>query len=103
MKASLLGCGPEQQAGRKDEMGTEEKCMYEYNLTLSFEATMGRSVLNLSQLPHIISKKTKGACSALYISNQDENQLFHKLVQKQSRKLSNLGFYLDMFVLLSGQ
>ena len=67
MKASLLGCGPEQQAGRKDEMGTEEKCMYEYNLTLSFEATMGRSVLN----PHIIAKKTIGACSALYISNQD--------------------------------
>ena len=61
MKASLLGCGPEQQAGRKDEMGTEEKCMYEYNLTLSFEATMGRSVLN----PHIIAKKTIGACSAL--------------------------------------
>jgi len=45
MKASLLGCGPEQQAGRKDEMGTEEKCMYEYNLTLSFEATMGRTVM----------------------------------------------------------
>ena len=23
-------------------MGTEEKCLYEYNLTLSFEKTMGR-------------------------------------------------------------
>ena len=50
MKASLLGCGPEQQASRKDEMGTEEKCMYEYNLTLSFEATMGRSVLTMQTL-----------------------------------------------------
>ena len=44
MKAS---CGPEQQASKKDDMGTEEKCMYEYNLTLSFEATMGRSVYTL--------------------------------------------------------
>ena len=50
MKASLLGCGPEQQASKKDEMGTEEKCMYEYNLTLSFEATMGRSVLTMQTL-----------------------------------------------------
>ena len=55
MKASLLGCGPEQQSGRKDEMGTEEKCMYEYNLTLSFEATMGRSV-------HTLPYKTIKAC-----------------------------------------
>lgn len=51
MKASLLGCGQEQQASKKDDMGTEEKCMYEYNLTLSFEETMGRSV-------HILPKKT---------------------------------------------
>ena len=43
------------QAARKDEMGTEEKCMYEYNLTLSFEATMGRSV-------HTLPDKTIKAC-----------------------------------------
>ena len=55
MKASLLGCGPEQHAERKDKMGTEEKCMYEYNLTLSFEATMGRSV-------HTLPDKTIKAC-----------------------------------------
>ena len=44
MKASLLGCGEEKQGGgREGEMGaTEEKCLYEYNLTLSFEKTMGR-------------------------------------------------------------
>ena len=52
MKAS---CGPEQQASKKDAMGTEEKCMYEYNLTLSFKATMGRSV-------HTIPDKTIKAC-----------------------------------------
>ena len=44
MKASLLGCGEEKQGGgRGGEMGaTEEKCLFEYNLTLSFEETMGR-------------------------------------------------------------
>ena len=44
MKASLLGCGEEKQGGgRGGELGaTEEKCLYEYNLTLSFEKTMGR-------------------------------------------------------------
>ena len=44
MKASLLGCGEEKQGGgRGGELGaTEEKCLYEYNLTLSFEETMGR-------------------------------------------------------------
>ena len=44
MKASLLGCGEEKQDGRREgELGaTEEKCLYEYNLTLSFEETMGR-------------------------------------------------------------
>ena len=33
MRGSLLGC---------EEMTPEEKCVYEYNLTLSFESTMGR-------------------------------------------------------------
>ena len=44
MKASLLGCGEEKQGGgRGGELGAmEEKCLYEYNLTLSFEETMGR-------------------------------------------------------------
>ena len=45
MKASFLGCGEERQGGGRmeGEMGTtEEKCLYEYNLTLSFEETMGR-------------------------------------------------------------
>ena len=44
MKASLLGCGEEKQGGGwGGEMGAaEEKCLYEYNLTLSFEKTMGR-------------------------------------------------------------
>ena len=46
---SLLGCGEERQGSGKKrqggggvEMSTEEKCLYEYNLTLSFEETMGR-------------------------------------------------------------
>ena len=39
---SLLGCGEERQGGGGEEMSTEEKCLYEYNLTLSFEETMGR-------------------------------------------------------------
>ena len=44
MKASLLGCGEEKQGGGK--LGsTEEKCLYEFNLTLSFQETMGRSAL----------------------------------------------------------
>ena len=44
MKASLLGCGEEKRGG--GELGsTEEKCLYEFNLTLSFEETMGRSAL----------------------------------------------------------
>merc|ERR1719295_70816 len=47
MKASLLGCGEVKEGGRREgEMGTvEERCLYEYNLTLSFEATMGRTVM----------------------------------------------------------
>ena len=42
-KDSLLGSGGE-QAGRENKMGTEEKCLQEYNLTLTFEETMGRWV-----------------------------------------------------------
>jgi len=47
MKASLLGCGEMNEAGRGEgKMGTvEERCLYEYNLTLSFEKTMGRTVM----------------------------------------------------------
>ena len=41
---SLLGSGGE-RAGRENKMGTEEKCLHEYNLTLTFEETMGRWVL----------------------------------------------------------
>ena len=41
---SLLGSGGE-RSGRKKAMGTEEKCLHEYNLTLTFEETMGRWVL----------------------------------------------------------
>ena len=46
MKASLLGCGEVKEFGRGEgKMGTvEERCLYEYNLTLSFEETMGRWV-----------------------------------------------------------
>ena len=40
---SLLGSGGE-RSGRKKAMGTEEKCLHEYNLTLIFEETMGRWV-----------------------------------------------------------
>ena len=40
---SLLGSGGE-RSGRKKAMGTEEKCLHEYNLTLTFEETMGRWV-----------------------------------------------------------
>ena len=35
IKGSLLGCA-------KEVMDTEQKCLYEYNLTLSFTPTMGR-------------------------------------------------------------
>ena len=42
-KDSLLGSGGE-RAGRENKMGTEEKCLHEYNLTLTFEETMGRWV-----------------------------------------------------------
>lgn len=45
MQASFLGCGDEEPAGRIGEMGTEEKCLYEYNLTLSFNPTKGRTVM----------------------------------------------------------
>ena len=42
-KDSLLGSGGERD-GWENKMGTEEKCLHEYNLTLTFEDTMGRLV-----------------------------------------------------------
>ena len=46
LRGSLLGCD-DSKSSREDgevveEMATGEKCVYEYNLTLSFESTMGR-------------------------------------------------------------
>ena len=38
----MLWGGGEERQGGGEEMSTEEKCLYEYNLTLSFEETMGR-------------------------------------------------------------
>ena len=57
---SLLGSGGE-RSGRKKAMGTEEKCLHEYNLTLIFEETMGRWVLyyNFFNLTNnVVSSKT---------------------------------------------
>ena len=52
LRLSLLGCAdskdkdPEEaEMGEKEEKverGVEEECVYQYNLTLSFESTMGR-------------------------------------------------------------
>ena len=49
LRLSLLGCAdskhkdPEEaEMGEKEEMGVGEECVYQYNLTLSFESTMGR-------------------------------------------------------------
>ena len=46
MRGSLLGCDDSKSSGEDgevvEEMATGEKCVYEYNLTLSFESTMGR-------------------------------------------------------------
>ena len=43
LRGSLLGCADSKSSGgEEEEMTTEEKCVYEYNLTLSFESTMGR-------------------------------------------------------------
>ena len=44
MRGSLLGCADTKNTGGEEEkeMTTAEKCGYEYNLTLSFESTMGR-------------------------------------------------------------
>jgi len=44
MRGSLLGCADSKSSagGGEEEMTPEEKCVYEYNLTLSFESTMGR-------------------------------------------------------------
>jgi len=49
LRGSLLGCD-DSKSSREDgevveEMATGEKCVYEYNLTLSFESTMGRTVM----------------------------------------------------------
>jgi len=48
LRGSLLGCGESKAKSeeKEDEMrSVEEKCVYEYNLTLSFESTMGRTVM----------------------------------------------------------
>ena len=44
LRGSLLGCVDSKSSagGGEEEMTPEEKCVYEYNLTLSFESTMGR-------------------------------------------------------------
>ena len=44
LRGSLLGCVDSKSSagGGEEEMTTEKKCVYEYNLTLSFESTMGR-------------------------------------------------------------
>ena len=58
MKASLLGCGEGGHEGGGGEMSTEEKCLYEYNLTLSFEPTMGRFVYSY-KYKILVYKNTK--------------------------------------------
>jgi len=47
LRGSLLGCADTKNTGGEEEkeMTTAEKCGYEYNLTLSFESTMGRTVM----------------------------------------------------------
>jgi len=45
LRGSLLGCGDRKSSGSEEEVSTGEKCVYEYNLTLSFESTMGRTVM----------------------------------------------------------
>ena len=49
LRLSLLGCADskdkdpgEVEKEEKVERGVEEECVYQYNLTLSFESTMGR-------------------------------------------------------------
>ena len=49
LRLSLLGCADskdkdpgEGKMGEKEERGVGEECVYQYNLTLSFESTMGR-------------------------------------------------------------
>ena len=50
LRLSLLGCadskhkepGEGEKEEGKVERGVEEECVYQYNLTLSFESTMGR-------------------------------------------------------------
>ena len=57
MRGSLLGCGDRKSSGSEEEVEAEvstgEKCVYEYNLTLSFESTMGRSFLRLPVLTEV--------------------------------------------------
>ena len=49
LRLSLLGCADskdkepgEGEEEEKVERGVKEECVYQYNLTLSFESTMGR-------------------------------------------------------------
>ena len=47
LRLSLLGCADskDKDPGEKEEKverGVGEECVYQYNLTLSFESTMGR-------------------------------------------------------------
>ena len=65
MKASLLGCGEEKQGGgRGGELGaTEEKCLYEYNLTHSFEATLGRWALTNSLNIKVFANMVFNVCT----------------------------------------
>ena len=64
MRASLLwGGGEERQGGGGEEMSTEEKCLYEYNLTLSFEATMGRWALTNSLNINVFENMVFNVCT----------------------------------------
>ena len=46
LRLSLLGCADSKDKdpgeGEMGERGVGEECVYQYNLTLSFESTMGR-------------------------------------------------------------
>ena len=43
LEERLLDCTSSKSSGKEvAELGSAEKCMYEYELTLSFQATMGR-------------------------------------------------------------
>jgi len=46
LEERLLDCTSSKSSGKEvAELGSAEKCMYEYELTLSFQATMGRTVM----------------------------------------------------------